>query len=367
MAKGTVTRRSTATKGRLHPPLGTAAATSEAELRDEGVSKYAYAMEFGKEECLILARGLNSNIVGLMQKSSAGSFAGRVPFWLWALTYLPGAGFMYLLWRLAYCPAVMTTGEHAFLIGYALLGTLLFFVAARYMEAVRSRLPKWLSSFWSRMGIYLTIFMALDLGLRAMQLPKFYENLLGHTVFIFALPFVLGQTKRRNQVLPGRNLSAPYPVQTGEEITLRRSRPEATHLLIAPVILILLSFFLITKYTVIAWILMGIFGLVFVCGLLMLIPGNSYLILKRDGFVMVAFWRRFAVRWHDIKDLEVIEGPGQQQFIGYNFSEDSPLKIKASGLMRDMYGKDSALGASYGIPAEELCAMMIQHKAMAGS
>lgn len=289
----------------------------------------------------------------------------RLSFRWRLLTILSVAPFMYLLWRWAYCPAVLTASQHTFLILYVLLFSCIWTLAMYHGHRFISHLPPMLRSFWPRFAIYMVLGVGLSTAVHALPLPAFYTRLLGNTCILLLVPFVITGKRAARTTSENRDLLDAHVVDPGGEIILQKSSGKGAIALLTCCAFAITGVFCLQLNSIAGWICVVFFGLGCVLGVIMLIPGSICLILKPDGFTMVNLWRRTSLRWSDMDDLSVVTG-FQGPCVGWNMTQPH-LRPKSFQMVRDTYGKDAVLLQDYGISPEELCSLMRQRKAAAAT
>lgn len=105
------------------------------------------------------------------------------------------------------------------------------------------------------------------------------------------------------------------------------------------------------------WISLIFFGLGLLVSAGMLLPGASSLTLHDEGFEIVHLYRRTALTWRAASGFEA-RRVGLQKIVVYDDAgnlKDSLAKVNAS-----LVGRNSGLGDTYGLSADDLAALLRQ-------
>jgi hypothetical protein len=104
------------------------------------------------------------------------------------------------------------------------------------------------------------------------------------------------------------------------------------------------------------WVVAGGFGLgALVCGVVLL-PGSAYLKVRRDGFVFGTLFRRWYLPWTAVGPFTIaVIGP--KAIVVFDIIDPAQMP-RLAGLMRMPAGRNAGLPDTYGLTAEELCAVL---------
>lgn len=112
-------------------------------------------------------------------------------------------------------------------------------------------------------------------------------------------------------------------------------------------------------------IVYGIFGLIAIVFLIQLLPNSSYLKLRKDGFEFSSLFRRHHIYWSDIKDFGIMtqahRGIATNKIVGWDYRDGFEGSAMGRKISKKMGGIESALPDTYGMKAEELLLLMIEH------
>jgi hypothetical protein len=271
--------------------------------------------------------------------------------WIFSLTF--GAILYYFLIREAFVPKVITPGQQAFIIVYSLLISGIYTIGITRM-LLGATPPQWLNTLWKRMLIGMTAALALTGLFALIPLPKFYGNVLQHTVVFLIVPLFIGGRTRITHFLDDRqsstSITSSQTQETEQDLVLHMSRRKAVFVLVGS-----------SVFVAAGWICIVFFGLGILAGLLMLIPGFACLRVERNGLTMRHSWREYTFLWTEISDLIIVNGP-QGPRVAFNFNRPG---ARRSGMLREMYDRDMVLVDNYGLSAKEMCALLQSRKAAA--
>jgi hypothetical protein len=281
---------------------------------------------------------------------------------LWIFSLIFGAILYYFLIREAFVPKVITPGQQTFILVYSLL---LSGVSAICVTRTLpgSGPPQWLDSRWKQRLAGIGAALALTGLLAVLPLPKFYSNVLQHTVVFLVIPFFIGERSRIAHWLedrPNPPTVASNPVQgTERDVILHLSRRKAVFVLSGSALFVAGGWLMRLEAPLVAWACMVFFGLGMVAGLLLLIPDFSYLKIQRDGLTMRHSWREYTFLWDEISDLTIVTGPRGPR-VAFNFNRPG---ARRSAILREMYDRDMVLIDNYGLSAQEMCGLLQSRKA----
>ena len=160
---------------------------------------------------------------------------------------------------------------------------------------------------------------------------------------------------------------------TRDELTLTPSRRKQVLLLVVAALFVAIGVMMLAERRVsaadtgLAYAGIGFFA---VCGLAFavhLIPGSSYLKIRREGFEFRAFWRGAVLRWSDVEEFGVARFTAHRM-VGFRFSPSYDRR-RLAGLRRlnaELLGYEAALPDNYGMKHEELAALLNRKKAEYG-
>jgi hypothetical protein len=160
---------------------------------------------------------------------------------------------------------------------------------------------------------------------------------------------------------------------SGDELILTPSRRKHLILLAGAALFVAIGVMILSERRVraadawMAYTGIGFFGL---CGLVcaaQLIPGCSYLKIRRDGFEFRALWRGGAWRWSDVEEFGVARFTAHR-LVGFRFSPsyDRRRLARVRRLNAAMLGYEAALPDNYGMKYDELAALLNRKRAEYG-
>jgi len=162
-----------------------------------------------------------------------------------------------------------------------------------------------------------------------------------------------------------------------DEITLRPSRAKQAIMLIVSGLFVLGGIFTLDHEakTSDAWTAYGsiiFFGLCSLVSAIQLLPGSSFLKIRKEGFEFRALWRETSCSWSDVEKFGVAEFttyhagiPQKHRMVGFRLSHSShrPSKhLRLRRLSEALVGYEAALPDNYGMKHEELASLMNQKK-----
>ena len=101
----------------------------------------------------------------------------------------------------------------------------------------------------------------------------------------------------------------------------------------------------------------GFFGLGIVVGVVLLLPGSSFLELDADGFLIRNLFRDSRLSWADVDGFEA-RRLNTRKFVTVNFARDYTASPRGRALARTLAGAEGALPDTYGMSAEGLAKLM---------
>jgi hypothetical protein len=153
----------------------------------------------------------------------------------------------------------------------------------------------------------------------------------------------------------------PWP---GPDFTLTFKTPKLKTLLWIVVFLFFVvgGFWGDTKKNVlIIYLCSGFFALGIVVFCVQLLPGASYLILKKESFIFCALFRAHEVRWDEVQDFRV-QTISHNKMVVWDFVLGYSKQVRGRRISTAMAGCEGALPETYGFKAEELAEVMDQMK-----
>ena len=161
-----------------------------------------------------------------------------------------------------------------------------------------------------------------------------------------------------------------------DEIVLTPSKTKQAVLLFVATLFVLAGIFITSRQPdpsevwigYLCIVFFGLGGLVFAAQLL---PGSSFLKIRRDGFEFRALWRGTAFRWSDVQEFGVAELtmyhggiPQKHRMVGFRFSPAyaSNKHPRLRRLNQALVGYDAALPDNYGMKHDELASLLNQKK-----
>jgi hypothetical protein len=161
-----------------------------------------------------------------------------------------------------------------------------------------------------------------------------------------------------------------------DEIVLVPSKKKQALMLLVATLFVLAGIFIVSKTDAsdvwIGYVCIVFFGLGGVVFAAQLLPGSSFLKIRRDGFEFRALWRGTAFRWSDVQEFGVAEFtlyhggiPQKHRMVGFRFSPSSARRDAHPRLHRlnqALVGYDAALPDNYGMKHDELASLLNQKK-----
>ncbi len=105
----------------------------------------------------------------------------------------------------------------------------------------------------------------------------------------------------------------------------------------------------------------GFFSLGLVVFCVQLLPGASYLILKKESFVYCSLFRAHEVRWDEVQDFRV-QTISHNKMVVWDFVQGFSKQVRGRRISTAIAGCEGALPDTYGFKAEDLAGMMNQVK-----
>lgn len=160
------------------------------------------------------------------------------------------------------------------------------------------------------------------------------------------------------------------------ETILTPSKKKHVLMLLGSALFVCAGFFILSRQSKssdawVAYSSIGFFGLCALVFVAQLVPGCSYLVIRKDGFEFKALWRGTRLLWSDVDEFGLAEFtlyhigiPQKHRMVGFRFSP-SYKKGSYSNLRRlneDLVGYEAALPDSYGMKHEDLVSLLTQKK-----
>ncbi len=115
------------------------------------------------------------------------------------------------------------------------------------------------------------------------------------------------------------------------------------------------------KNVLIIYLVAGFFSLGLVVFCVQLLPGASYLILKKESFIFCALFRAHEVRWDEVQGFRV-QTISHNKMVVWDFVPGYSKQVRGRRISTAMAGCEGALPETYGFKAEELAEVMNQMK-----
>jgi hypothetical protein len=117
--------------------------------------------------------------------------------------------------------------------------------------------------------------------------------------------------------------------------------------------------FLVTEGQTFGWLCMAFFGLGVLVGLVSLVPGASYLELRRDGFEFRTLHRKWFQRWSDVEAF-FPQRIATQDMVCWNFAPGYAGQPRGRKVSAGLTGVEAGLPDTYGMSAHALAELMNQ-------
>jgi len=128
-------------------------------------------------------------------------------------------------------------------------------------------------------------------------------------------------------------------------------------LIVVSLVFVAISWWVARLGNAVGYLGVAFFGLGLVVFVIKLLPNSSYLRVRQEGFTVCSLFRCHTVQWRDTSEFGVAD-LGVKKMVGWNSAlaaEKLPSLFKASQLIS---GYGCALPETYGLDAEELCALL---------
>lgn len=140
-------------------------------------------------------------------------------------------------------------------------------------------------------------------------------------------------------------------------LRLRPSRLKMLALLAVCAVFVALGVWMSRTEPLMGYLCAGFFGLGLPVFALQLLPGVSYLELRRDGFVFRSLFKQATVRWLDIGSLHVVRVQGYTM-VGWNYVPGRGGAGAGHTLSKTLSGVHGALPDTYGMKGQALADLM---------
>ena len=115
--------------------------------------------------------------------------------------------------------------------------------------------------------------------------------------------------------------------------------------------------FLVAEGQAFGWLCIAFFGLGVVVAIVTLLPGASYLELRRDGFEFSSLYRKWFQRWSDVDEF-FPRRIATNVMVCWNFAPGYVGQARGRKVSAGLTGVEAGLPDTYGMPAAELAALM---------
>ena len=140
-------------------------------------------------------------------------------------------------------------------------------------------------------------------------------------------------------------------------ITLRPSRSGIGFFIVLSLIFIAISWYSVRVGATVGYLGMFFFGLGLIVVVIKLLPNSSYLRLTREGFTVCSLFRCHNVSWNDTSEFGVVD-LGVKKMVGWNSQTAAGKQPTLFKTSQTISGYGCALPETYGLGAEELCALV---------
>jgi hypothetical protein len=142
-----------------------------------------------------------------------------------------------------------------------------------------------------------------------------------------------------------------------EPMILHPSKLQAATLVLVSGPLIAIGSFLIHARNGFGWVVVAFFGLLFLVGLVMAVPGSTFLKISQDGFEMRTLFRSHFIRWSDVREFGVASLESRKM-VAFNYSENHKARAALRKINSRLVGFEGALPDAYGLGHEELATLL---------
>ncbi|MFC4729679.1 hypothetical protein [Coralloluteibacterium thermophilus] len=109
------------------------------------------------------------------------------------------------------------------------------------------------------------------------------------------------------------------------------------------------------------WLVAVVFGIGALAALVVLLPNGAYLELDADGFVLCSLFRRRRVYWAEVEGFGLARIPFGTM-VGWDYRPGYGAGRRRRAVASSLSGFQAALPDTYGLPAEELAALLEHHR-----
>ncbi|MBL8838468.1 MAG: hypothetical protein JNL66_19610 [Alphaproteobacteria bacterium] len=149
---------------------------------------------------------------------------------------------------------------------------------------------------------------------------------------------------------------ATAQMEAGTTIVLRPSNAKWLLMLAASVVFTAIGAAMIREGQGAGWFVAGFFGLCALAAVIVLLPGSSYLKIRRDGFVFGTMFRRHHLPWTAVGPFGISQ-VGMQPMVVFDILDPARLP-RAARLNMGVAGANAGLPDTYGMKAGELAAIL---------
>lgn len=147
-----------------------------------------------------------------------------------------------------------------------------------------------------------------------------------------------------------------------DELIFRASRKKALMVLAISVGFVAIGAWLLEEMPIIGWLCMGFFGLGIPVSLLMMRRDSTYLKLTREGFEIVAMYRRAAMKWSEVEGFYVDSVSGAKM-VAIVYSPTYAKQNAGRAVSSALTGMEGAIADSYTASVDEVCQTLNEWKA----
>ena len=149
---------------------------------------------------------------------------------------------------------------------------------------------------------------------------------------------------------------ATTQMEAGTTIVLRPSNAKWLLMLAVSLVFTAIGAAMIRGGQGIGWAVAGFFGLCALAAVIVLLPGSSYLKIRRDGFVFGSMFRRHHLPWTAVGPFGISQ-VGPQSMVVFDILDSARLP-RAARLGMAVAGANAGLPDTYGMKAGELAAIL---------
>jgi len=103
------------------------------------------------------------------------------------------------------------------------------------------------------------------------------------------------------------------------------------------------------------WLVAAVFGAFALTGLVLILPGATYLRLTPEGFTICSLYRKSFIRWTDVQDFRVVL-IGRSKMVGFDYAphytRTARLRRRGRAPPHLQAGRRQAGGADDGLPGK---------------